>query len=197
MSWINWFWVNQSCLYFQKNCLYFIPQKKKTPTECSCCCCCTTWGKMVLYIDAVFPSWMVNVLRIFHPAGPGEDSSMSTCTQTHMLTATSNGSCAKIQKQANAQWLAHPAVVRERTRQSSNGEQLQGRCAEKFMTHRWHLHHVNTTDKMFLSVAGQKRSSFMADMEQNQWVGEPFKAGLGPDAWVQVRAVDLCSQVTA
>lgn len=196
ISWINWFWANQSCLYFQKNCLYFISQKKKTQ-----------WVQLLLLLHNMREDGTLYWCSVSFLNGKCSQDFPSCWfwwrfihvymhTNTHTHSHQQRQLC-KDKEQANAQWLAHPAVVRERTRQSSNGEQHQGRCAEKFMTHRWHLHHVNTTDKMFLSVAGQERSSFMVDKEQNQWVGEPFKAGVGPDAWVQVRLADLCSQVTA
>lgn len=61
-------------------------------------------------------------------------------------------------------------------------------ASEKFMTDRRHLHHVNTTDKMFLSAPGRKQSAFMADTEQKTarrnypairaGIGEPFEAGV-------------------
>lgn len=59
------------------------------------------------------------------------------------------------------------------------------------MTDRRHLHHVNTTDKMFLSAARRKQSAFMGDTEQKTvrrnypsiraGTGEPFEAGVAPD----------------
>lgn len=65
ISWINWLWANQSCFYFQKNCLHLIsPHSKNTDTkkqtEYSCWCCCTRWANN----DAVFPARMLNVLRM-------------------------------------------------------------------------------------------------------------------------------------
>lgn len=64
-------------------------------------------------------------------------------------------------------------------------------ASEKFTTDRRHLHHVNTTDKMFLSAPRRKQSAFMADTEQRTarrnysairaGIGEAFEAGVAPD----------------
>lgn len=95
-----------------------------------------------------------------------------------------------------AWWLVRPAAVRERPFDGA-AEELKAAAAgedgasEKFMTDRRHLHHVNTTDKMFLSAPRRKQSAFMADTEQKTGrrnypaigagISEPFEAAVAPE----------------
>lgn len=75
---------------------------------------------------------------------------------------------------------SHPTAVRaaEELKAAAAGEDG---ASEKFMTDRRHLHHVNTTDKMFLSAPRRKQSAFMADTEQKtgRWNYPAIGAGIG------------------